>query len=509
MAEPVLPTRPSSLWLDRTLPPAPRRPMTLAHDAAVDVAVVGGGITGLVTALLCARAGARVGVFEAARIGRGATGNTTAKLTVLHQLVYEEIRRIHGTEVAAVYALANQTGLDWIADYCADVPEARLERQSAFTYAWDRSGIGQLEAEARAARAAGVDAEVVEDLDVPFGAEAAVTVRNQAQFDPVPFLHRLADDVESEGGSIWEDTRVLGVSDGAREATLHTSGGDVRARWVVAATGLPFADRGMFFARCKPSGTYLVAGRVDEPLDGMWISSSGPDRSLRSATDVDGSPLVLVGGESHQTGQDIRSMERYRALAADAHEWFGVEDVPHRWFTEDFVSSDRIPLVGRQWALPTRVLVATGYSKWGLANSVAAAMSLSATISGDEAPEWAEAFDSNRFSRKSVMQVAKLNGEVAKRYVSDWAGALTSADRHEPDEGQGVVVRRGRRLDAVSRLDAETHTVSAVCTHLGGVVQWNQAEGTWDCPLHGSRFCNDGEMLHGPATADLPDRDAT
>jgi glycine/D-amino acid oxidase-like deaminating enzyme/nitrite reductase/ring-hydroxylating ferredoxin subunit len=480
--------------------------MTLDHDADVDVAVVGGGITGLVTALLCARDGARVGLFEAGRIGRGATGNTTAKLTVLHQLVYDQIRNLHGAETASLYARANQAGLDWISEFCRDVPEARLERQRALTYCWDRAGVSELEAEARAAQEAGVDASLVEDLDVPFGAVAAVEVDDQAQFDPVPFLHRLADDLESEGGSIWEDTRVLGVSDGSTEATLHTSGGDVRARWVVAATGLPFADRGLFFARCKPTGTYLVAGRVDEPLDGMWISSSSPTRSLRSATDVDGSPLVLVGGESHQTGQDIRSMERYQALADDAHAWFGVEEVSHRWFTEDFMSADKMPLVGRQWPLPTRVLVATGYSKWGLTNAVAAAMSLSATISGSSPPEWSAAFDPSRFSLRSVKQTAKLNTEVAVRLSSDWVRALSSRRADEPSEGQGVVVRRGRRLDATSKLDAEVHTVSAVCTHLGGIVQWNQAEGTWDCPLHGSRFCNDGTMLHGPATADLSAR---
>jgi glycine/D-amino acid oxidase-like deaminating enzyme/nitrite reductase/ring-hydroxylating ferredoxin subunit len=473
----------------------------------VDVAVVGGGITGLMTALLCARSGARVGLFEAGRLGRGATGNTTAKLTVLHQLVFDQIRRIHGSDTAALYAEANQTGLEWIVDYCSDLPEARLERQSAFTYAWDHRGIGDLESEVRAAEEAGVAAVLRDDLDVPFGAVAAVEVPDQAQFDPIPFLHALADDVESGGGSIWEGTRVSGVSDGADEATLHTSGGDVRARWVVAATGLPFADRGMFFARCEPVGTYLVAGRVDEPLDGMWISSSSPSRSLRSATDVDGAPLVLVGGESHTTGRDIRSPERYRALARDAHEWFGVEEIPHRWFTEDFLSADKIPLVGRQWPLPTRVLVATGYSKWGLTNSVAAAMSLTATIIESDAPPWSEAFDTGRFSRSSVKHLAKLNGEVGGRMVSDWARAVTSSRRDAPDEGQGVVVRRGRRIDAVSKLDAEVHTVSAVCTHLGGVVQWNQAEGTWDCPLHGSRFCNDGAMLHGPATADLPARD--
>jgi glycine/D-amino acid oxidase-like deaminating enzyme/nitrite reductase/ring-hydroxylating ferredoxin subunit len=512
VAEPVLPTRPSSLWLDRTVPPPRRRSMTLDHDADVDVAVVGAGITGLVTALLCARTGARVGVFEAGRIGRGATGNTTAKLTVLHQLVFDRIRRTHGSDVAGLYARANQTGLDWIRDYCTGLtgtalPDARFESQPALTFAWDAAGLAELESEVAAARAAGVDARLVHDPDTTFGAAAAVEVPDQAQFDPVPFLHHLAADVESAGGLIWEDTRALGVSDGTREATLHTSGGDVRSRWVVAATGLPFTDRGMFFARCEPTGTYLVAGRVDEALEGMWISSSSPSRSLRSATDVDGTPLVLVGGESHTTGRDIRSAERYRSLAKDAQRWFGAEDFPYRWFTEDYVTADRMPLVGPQWPLPTRVLVATGYSKWGLTNAVAASMVMTSTISGSESPEWAGAFSAARFSRRSVGQLAKLNGEVAARLATGWARAVASTSAPDPAEGQGVVVRRGRHVDARSKLDAEVHTVSAVCTHLGGIVAWNQAEGTWDCPLHGSRFCNDGTMLHGPATNDLPERD--
>lgn len=506
MPSPPIPTSPRSLWLDRT-DAAPLRPSfddTAAHGQ-LDVAVVGGGITGLITALLCARRGARVGVFEAGRLGQGATGNTSAKLTVLHELIFDPIRRRHGVEAARAYAEANETGLRWIVDYCDGLTAAAVERQSAFTYATSRDDVSTLEDEVDAARAAGVSAELVDGLDNAFGAVAAVRVEDQAQFDPVPFLYRLAEDIEAEGGTIWEGTRVLGVSDGSRAATVHTSGGDVAAPWVVAATGLPFVDRSLFFARCEPKGSYVVAGPVDEPVEGMWISTSSPTRSVRGAPGPDGGHLVLVGGESHKTGQDIRSLERYGALAADAAGWFGVTSITHRWFTEDFMSSDKLPFVGPMWPLPTRVLVATGYSKWGLTNAAAASMTLAALVTGQDAPPWAATFDSNRLRLSSVPELAKANLDVAASMAKGWTKALTTRQT-QPPEGRGVVVRRGRRADAVSNVDGDVGAVSAVCTHLGGIVAWNEAEASWDCPLHGSRFCRDGTLLHGPAVNDLAPR---
>jgi len=277
---------------------------------------------------------------------------------------------------------------------------------------------------------------------------------------------------------------------------VRTSRGNVRAQWVVVATGVPFLDRSLLFARTEPQASYVIAVRTpDSHPSGMLLSAGEPLRSLRSAPDPDrdGERLLLVGGESHKTGDDAHPVHRYHALLDWTTERFAVDEVPYRWATEDFIPDDGLPFVGPVWPFPTRIQVATGYAKWGFTNAAAAARTLVAKITGKAAPDYAADWDTRRADVLSgVREIVKANADVVSKLVGGWTGALARNHTARPTVAAPI---HGPRVP-----------VSAVCTHLGGVVRWNDGDQCWDCPLHGSRFEPDGTLLHGPAVRDLKRR---
>jgi glycine/D-amino acid oxidase-like deaminating enzyme/nitrite reductase/ring-hydroxylating ferredoxin subunit len=491
-----------SLWLD-TAPPAGLP--ALAENLRVDVAVLGGGIAGLTTALLLKRQGARVAVLEAADVGRGVTGCTTAKVSALQATVYSQIRRVHGQETAATYADASLAGVARLAELAAEVaPDAELERRPAFTYAADERERSAIDQEAQAAQEAGLAVELVDGPDVPFPVHGAVRLGDQAQVHPVRYVQGLAAAVAGDGSHVFEGTRALGVQEGS-PCRVRTTGGEVIAEHVVVATHYPILDRGLYFARLEPARSYCIAARLvaGAPPRGMSISAGSTTRSLRSYGD-----LLIVGGEGHPPGSGDATPERYAALEAFAREHWDVAEVTHRWSAQDPTPYDHLPFVGPYRPGSTRLWVTAGYMKWGLATATFCAMALADRIDGRES-EWATAFAPSRISLRSSPRVAKLGVKYGADLVGDRVrppqalrtGTIPAGEaRVVPD---GVGGRKGVFRDAGGTL----HAVSLRCTHMGCLLRFNAAEHSWDCPCHGSRFDVDGTVLEGPATAPLDARE--
>ncbi|HVM17806.1 MAG TPA: FAD-dependent oxidoreductase [Gaiellaceae bacterium] len=495
------------LWLDG----ADTRYAPLDGDADVDVAVVGAGITGVTAAHLLKQAGLRVALLETGAVGSGATGYTTAKLTVGHGVVYRDLVGKHGVEVARAYARSNQEAIEQVA---ALVDTHRIdcdfERASNYVYAESRGEAGQIEEEVGAARAAGVAAELTHETELPYPVAAAVRVDGQAQFHPWKYLAALAALVDGDGSRVYERTRAVHVRSGD-PCVVETQRGRVRARHVVVATQLPFLDRGLFFAKAHPTKSYAVAAKVpaDAAPRGMYISVDQPTRSIRSTPGSDGGRVLVVGGEGHKPGTDPDTDARYRKLEDFARERFGVGDVRWRWSTHDYVPVDSLPYVGRLRRGDDRVLVATGYAKWGMTKGTLAAAMLADAILGRPNP-YAQLYDANRLNpRQSAARFAKENAQVGGYFFRDRLRSRPGRDAVERlAPGEGTIVRVGAKQYAVSRADGgELHVVSARCTHLGCIVGWNPADRAWECPCHGSRFAADGTVVQGPATADLPRRE--
>jgi len=480
----------------------------LAGDTSATVVVVGGGITGLTAAVELVEAGVDVLVLEAQQLGAGATGFTTAKLSLLQGTQHHSVAKKWGDEVTAAFAELNRTGLQWILDRVESAAiECDLERRPAVTYAATADGVEQVEGEVEAANRAGVPVRLAHDPDVPFAVQAAAVLDDQAQFDPMPYLWALARQVVARGGRLHTGTRAVGLRGGNE---LLTDRGTVGFDHLLLATGIPFLDRSFAFGRLEPTRSYSLAARVDDDLPrSMSISADQPTRSLRTLPAPDGTgELLLVGGSSHVVGREPDTRTRYEALTDWARDRFTVQEVAWRWSTQDYLPVDGLPLIGRSWGLPDTVQLASGFAKWGMTKGTAAGVAMAGAITG-EAPAWVAPFDPRRLDPvRAPKAFAELNGSVGWRLVRDRIATLR---RDLPDlgDGEGAVVHSGLvGRTAVSNVGGRRCAVSGVCPHLGGTLAWNTAEQTWDCPLHGSRFDREGGLRQGPAVEDLaPKRD--
>jgi glycine/D-amino acid oxidase-like deaminating enzyme/nitrite reductase/ring-hydroxylating ferredoxin subunit len=476
----------------------------LERDLAVDVAVVGGGIAGLSVAQLLVEEGLDVAVVEAGRVGRGVTAGTTAKVSSLHGLVYAKLESSFGADGARIYGEANEAGLRHIVTTAEALGiDCDLRRRPNYTYAEATADLGRIEEEVEAARRAGLPASFAEDLPLPFPVAGAVRLDDQAELHPLAYLDGLAAWLRERRCLIFEHTAATGVRDGA-PVTVETKRGTVRADHVVVATHLPFLDRGLFFARVHPERSYAVAGPAGGPVpEGMFISAGKPTRSIRFHPGAAGE-LVLVGGEGHKVGQGGPTARRYAALEEFARDRFGVESIEYQWSTQDNMPLDDVPYVGALTPRSKRLYVATGFKKWGLAHAAAAAMMLRDRLLGRHDP-WASLYDATRLGPlSSLSPFIKENLDVAFHFFADRVTRRSLAPATDLAPGDGRVLARRERQTAVSRdMDGTLRAVSARCTHLGCIVGWNDAERSWDCPCHGSRFAPDGTVLQGPATRPL------
>ncbi len=492
-----------SLWQDRH-----PRPLTPAASVsgAYDVVVVGAGLTGLTTALLVARAGKSVAVLEARHVGAGTTGGSTAKVSLLQGTQLSKIARRHSAEVVRTYLEANREGQAWLSRFCAD-HGVDTQRRAAYTFGFGERGAASARTELEVARAAGLPVTWLDRPNLPFPTAGAVGLDDQLQVDPVELLDALKRQTEAHGGTVIEGARVQHVT-GSDPVAVVTDVGKVSAGRVVLATNMPILDRGAFFARAAPARSYGLAFRTPGPtVDGMWLSADSPSRSLRDAPADDGS-VLLVGGNGHSTGRGGSTVQRLDDLRSWTAEYYPGAAETHAWSAQDFVPHHALPYVGPLLPNQDGILVAGGYSKWGMTNAVAASLALSARILGGHV-EWAEALLPWRSTElRGLADVLRINGEVGFEMTRGWIRPLFHPGvGAAPGEGAGHV-----RLDHVgtptasARVDGVDHRVSAVCTHLGGIVAWNDAERSWDCPLHGSRFDHDGEVLDAPATCGLSRR---
>ncbi|MFE6462386.1 FAD-dependent oxidoreductase [Streptomyces cinereoruber] len=468
----------SSYWME-SAPPGRAHP-PLEGDLTADTVVVGAGIAGLCTARALHRAGHDVVVLEADRIAAGVTGHTTGKLTSLHGLRYEPLRHDQGEEAAARYAAAQEDALSEVVRLCGELGvDAEIEHRPAYTYTSDEERTGEIRAEAAAAAGAGLRATEVTGepgeagTGLPYPVAAAVRVEDQLQFHPRRFLLALADDLVAHGGRIHEGTRVTGLKEGAECRLSLEGGGTVHAGDVVLATHFPLRCHPTLLMRLSLRRELVVAAPVEEGQapHGMYWSDEHDVRSVRTAPLDGGRRLLIVSGESFEPGSGgVRARyERLEAWARDRLPGFARAPVVHRWAAQDVDTVDGVPYVGHEHPDTEHVYVATGFGGWGLSNGVAAGRLLTAHLTGAPRPDWTELFDPRRrLPLRETPGAVRHQATVARHFLAG--------------------LRTGRR-----------------CTHMGCELGFDEAEQTWECPCHGSRFAADGSVLQGPATRPLED----
>lgn len=493
-----------SIWF-ATHPPLTVPSASFPDGTHFDTVVAGAGITGLTTAVLLARSGQRVAVVEARGVGAVTTGHTTAKVSVLQGTVLSDIRRHHSDDVLRAYVEGNREGQAWLTRLLDDRGVA-YQRRDAWTYAVTDDGVEHLRAELEACREAGLAAAWTRETELPIEVRGAITLPGQAQVHPLEVLRVLLAEFAGHGGVVFDQTRLVDA-DTKDRVKITTTRGTLIADRLVLATGIPVLDRGGYFAKLVPLRSYATTYRLPgakPPPQGMYLGiDEDQSRSLRSVP-VDDEELLMVGGNGHVVGRSDSEAEAVQGLRRWTEVHFPGAEPLHAWSAQDYRSVNRVPFVGQLPRGGGAILVATGFNKWGLTNGVAAALNLSAQILGGQM-SWARTLGTRVSKPAAVVSALGANIEVAVELAKDWVQAeLHALPEAPPAEGEGHVGRgRGGKPEAVSTVNGVTCRVSGVCTHLGGVLNWNDAERSWDCPLHGSRFAADGALLEGPAVTDL------
>lgn len=428
-----------SLWSDTSKLPCYE---SLNKKIKTDVLIIGGGMAGILCAYMLEQSGVNYVLVDADRICGGITKNTTAKITSQHGLIYDSLIRRFGTEKARMYLLANEAALDQYRALCKDI-DCDFEEKDAFVYSLDDRR--KIEKELAALVKIGYSAEFTDSLPLPFSIAGAVKFYGQAQFNPLKFASVIAKDLH-----IFEHTTVRELVN----TTAVTDHGQITANTIIVTTHFPFLNKhGSYFLKMYQHRSYVITLENAPDIHGMYVDEAQKGMSFRNYKD-----LLLIGGGDHRTGKNggaWRELEEYaKRHYPDARE-------KYRWATQDCMTLDSVPYIGRYSAGTTGLYVATGFNKWGMTSSMVSAMLLSDMVRDKENP-YAPIFSPSR---------TILRPQLAVNAVEAVVNLLTPTAKR--------------------------------CPHLGCALKWNAQEHTWDCPCHGSRFTEDGKLIDNPATGDL------
>lgn len=429
----------NSLWMDGvSLPSFP----ALDHDCRTDVLVIGGGLCGLLCAYRLQQAGVRCMLIEADRICGGTSGNTTAKLTSQHGLIYHTLLDRFGPELARLYYDANETALAQYRALCETI-NCDFEEKDAYVY--EAGGTQKLEQERTALDRLGIPADCLSRLPLPLPASGAIRFRNQAQFHPLKFARAIA-----QGLDIYEHTAARAYDGRA----VVTDGGRITAERILVTTHFPiFNKHGAYFLKLYQHRSYVLALADAPDVRGMYVDEAETGLSMRNA-----GGLLLLGGGAHRTGKRGGCWDELRTFAREHYP--DAREVC-RWATQDCMTLDGVPYIGPYAKNTPGLFVATGFNKWGMTTSMLAAGLLCDLALGRE----------NAYAALFSPARSMLRPQLLVNAVEAGVSLLTPT--------------RPR------------------CPHMGCALKWNPQERSWDCACHGSRFGEDGRLLGNPATGDL------
>ena len=428
-----------SLWLDTVkMPVFPQ----LRKDIKTDVLIIGGGIAGILTAYYLHQKGVKYILVEKDTICSHTTGNTTAKITFQHGLIYHKILKSWGFNTAKMYLEANKLALKSYNELCENI---NCDHQVKDNYVYTLDNRKKLEDEYYALDKIGYNAQLCEYTSLPFKTLGAIKFTNQAQFNPLKFISQI-----SKSLNIYEQTFVKEMVGN----TAITNNGKINADKIIVATHFPFINKhGSYFLKLYQHRSYVIALENANKLNGMYVDENKKGHSFRNQGD-----FLLIGGGSHRTGKNGGNWNELRAFADI---YYPNLNEKYHWSTQDCMSLDSIPYIGHYSKNTTNLYTACGFNKWGMTGAMVSAIILSDMVTGVK-NDFAEIFNP---SRNIIKPQLFINGFEATKNL------LTITNKR--------------------------------CPHLGCGLKWNPAEHSWDCPCHGSRFSEKGKIIDNPANGDL------
>lgn len=417
----------------------------LERDCKTDVLIIGGGMAGVLCAYMLAQDGVDYMLIEADRICGGVTGNTTAKITAQHGLIYDKLIHEFGTEEAQMYLQANQEAVQKYREIAQNI-DCDMETKSAYVYSTYREN--QLEKEMEALEKIGAQADFVNKVSLPFPVAGAIRFEKQAQFHPLKFISGIA-----EGLNIYENTAARAFEGN----TVLTDYGRITAKKIIVATHFPMLNKhGSYFIKMYQHRSYVIALEHAADVDGMYMDEQKNGLSFRNQNG-----LLLLGGGAHRTGKQGGN---WAELSTVAKMYYPKAQEKYRWATQDCMTLDGVPYIGQYSKRTPDLYVATGFNKWGMTSSMVSAMLLRDLVQGRE-----------------------------NAYASVFSPSRT--------------ILRPQLFSNIAAATANLLTFSTPrCPHMGCALKWNEQEHSWDCPCHGSRFTEDGTLINNPATGDLKKR---
>lgn len=467
----------------------------LKEDIKADAAVIGAGLAGILTASLLQEKGIQTVVLESQETGSGITKNTTAKISSQHGLIYQNLLRYKGEERAWEYAMANQHAIEKFEEMVNGF-EINCDYQILPNYVYSIEDETCIRQEVEAAKRLGLPASFTRETELPFPVKGAVRFDRQAQFHPLKFLDAVAEKL-----TVYEHTRVTKICE---DGLILTDHGSVRAKSIVIATHYPFINvPGFYFFRMHQEREYAVALEgVDiekrAHLSGMYRDANPNGLTFRNYRNY-----LIFGCGKHRTGK-YKPLDAYASIEQQAKLYYPNASIKYAWSNQDCMTPDSIPYIGRYSVYTPNMYVATGFNKWGMTGSMAAAMILSDMIAGKE-NEYHKVFYPQRLmlsgSGKFLKDAAITTKSLLKEHMK-----LPHDKLKDIKIGEGGVINNdGERLGVYRATEEKYYFVTTKCPHLGCSLEWNQNELTWDCPCHGSRFDYKGNLISNPATRNIFD----
>lgn len=472
--------------------------------AVYDTLVIGGGITGITTALLLQEQGQKCILAEGHTIGFGTTGGTTAHLNSFFDSPYPQVEKDFGEDNARLLARAGTETLAFVKNMVDKYQiDCDFFYNDAYLYAEDEKQESELKDILTASRKAGINLVENEETCVPVPFRSALLIKNQAQFHPLKYINALAKAFVAAGGIIMENTFIKKTSsdNGVQIAESDTT--SIKANNIVYATHIPPGINVLHF-RCAPYRSYVIGFTLEDDNypDGLAYDMQEPYHYFRSQ-EIDGQKYLILGGEDHKTGHGDPEAS-FANLESYARQYYRIRSIDFKWSSQYYEPADGLPYIGPLPGFNENTYVATGYSGNGMTYGSLSAMILRDQILGRENP-YSDLFKPSRIKPVAgFMEFVKENADVAYRFVADRINAeeLSTLAQIPLDSGQ-VVEYNDQKLAVYKSAEGKVSALSPTCTHAGCIVNFNAEEKSWDCPCHGGRFDLHGNVLTGPPRENL------